>query len=116
MPTEAFGSNIFSAMKRIRKVTSTVLPLLRNKYVFTSLLFVVWMMFIDENNVISQVKNRLKLAELEKDREFYEHEISESTADLKLLQHDREVLEKFAREKYLMKKADEDIFVFVTEE
>jgi len=74
------------------------------------------MMFFDENNVISQVKNRLKLAELEDDREFYEEEIAESTADLKLLQDDREVLEKFAREKYLMKKPDEEIFVFVTEE
>ena len=102
-------------MKKIRDIGLKVYPVLRNKYVFTSLIFFVWMMFFDENNFISQVKTQLKLAELERDKRFYEKEIAQSADDLKMLQNDKAVLEKFAREKYLMKKEDEEIFVFVVE-
>jgi cell division protein DivIC len=82
----------------------------------TILVFLVWMTFFDENNFISQVENRLKLAELEVDKEHYVKEINQSSEDLKLLQNDKELLEKFARERYLMKKENEDIFVFAVEE
>jgi cell division protein DivIC len=82
----------------------------------TILVFLVWMTFFDENNFISQVENRLKLAELEVDKEHYVKEINQSAEDLKLLQNDKELLEKFARERYLMKKENEDIFVFAVEE
>ncbi len=93
-----------------------MLPVLRNKFVFTSLLFLVWMTFFDENSFISTIKNRMKMAELEAEKEHYLREIAESTADLKLLQNDKELLEKFARERYLMKKEDEEIFVFAVED
>lgn len=53
---------------------------------------------------------------MENERDHYLKEISESTADLKLLQNNKELLEKFAREKYLMKKDNEDIFVFSVED
>lgn len=82
----------------------------------TSLVFVVWMTFFDENNFISQVQNQMKLSELEVDRDHYVVEIDQSSEDLKLLQNDKELLEKFARERYLMKKENEEIFVFATEE
>jgi cell division protein FtsB len=74
------------------------------------------MMFFDENSFVSTIKNRMKLAELEAEKEHYEKEIAESTADFKLLQNDKALLEKFAREKYLMKKEDEEIFVFSVED
>ncbi|MFM1876894.1 MAG: hypothetical protein RL266_2631 [Bacteroidota bacterium] len=80
------------------------------------LLFLVWMTFFDENNFISQVKNQIKLAELEVDKEHYVKEIAESAENLRLLQQDKELLEKFARERYLMKKENEEIFVFAVEE
>lgn len=82
----------------------------------TTLVFVVWMTFFDENNFISQVQNQMKLSELEVDRDHYVAEIEQSSEDLKLLQNDKELLEKFARERYLMKKENEEIFVFATEE
>ncbi|MCF8276077.1 MAG: septum formation initiator family protein [Flavobacteriales bacterium] len=82
----------------------------------TGLVFLVWMTFFDENNFITLVKNQLKLSELESEKEHYVNEIAQSTADLKLLQNDKELLEKFAREKYLMKKDDEEIFVFSVED
>ena len=82
----------------------------------TILVFLVWMTFFDENNFISQVQNRMKLGELVEEQEHYVREIEQSDADLKLLQNDKELLEKFARERYLMKKENEDIFVFAVEE
>lgn len=82
----------------------------------TTLVFLVWMTFFDENNFISQVQNQMKLSVLEADRDHYVEEIEQSAEDLKLLQNDKELLEKFARERYLMKKENEEIFVFATEE
>ena len=82
----------------------------------TILVFLVWMTFFDENNFISQVQDRMKLGELVEEQEHYVRGIEQSDADLKLLQNDKELLEKFARERYLMKKENEDIFVFAVEE
>lgn len=89
---------------------------MRNKYVLTSLVFLTWMTFFDENSFISTIENRIKLAELEDEQEHYLKEITQSTDDLKLLQNNQELLEKFARERYLMKKENEDIFVFSVED
>ena len=74
------------------------------------------MTFFDQNNFIYQVQNRIKLSELETHRNHLAKEIRESNEDLKLLQNDKELLEKFARERYLMKKENEDIFVFAVDE
>ena len=93
-----------------------VIPKLRNKFVISFLVFLTWMTFFDENSFISTIENRLKLAELEDERDHYLKEIAQSTDDLKLLQNNQELLEKFARERYLMKKENEDIFIFSVEE
>jgi cell division protein DivIC len=103
-------------MKQFKRTLATVYPYLRNKFVFTGLLFAIWVGFIDDNNIITQVKARMKLAEVAREREFYLKETEQSTEDLKLLQNDRELLERFARERYLMKRENEDIFIFTTEE
>ncbi|MCF8460390.1 MAG: septum formation initiator family protein [Flavobacteriales bacterium] len=103
-------------MKKLKKLGKKLNPYIRSKYAVTLLAFLVWMTFFDENSFISTIKNQLKLAEMENERDHYLKEISESTADLKLLQNNKELLEKFAREKYLMKKDNEDIFVFSVED
>lgn len=87
------------------------MPILRNKYVATLLVFAVWMLFFDQNNAINQVRTRLKLAELNRQKEHYLEEISSSRDQLSILHNDREMLEKLARERYLMKKDNEDIFI-----
>ena len=93
-----------------------VIPKLRNKFVISFLVFLTWMTFFDENSFIPTIENRIKLAELEDERDHYLKEIAQSTDDLKLLQNNQELLEKFARERYLMKKENEDIFIFSVEE
>ena len=103
-------------MQKLKDIGLAVYPYIKNKFIFTSLLFLVWMTFFDQNNFISQVQDRIKLGELEDHRDQLSAEIKESTEDLKVLQHNQELLEKFARERYLMKKENEDIFVFAVEE
>ncbi len=103
-------------MKKLKGIILKVKPFASNKYFMTLAVLLVWMTFFDENNFIILVQNRLKLAELEEEKEHYVKEIAESAADLKLLQNNKELLEKFAREKYLMKKENEEIFVFAVEE
>ncbi|MBI1286397.1 MAG: septum formation initiator family protein [Flavobacteriales bacterium] len=110
------GGFNFMVMKKFRSIVLKIKPYASNKFIVTLAIFLVWMTFFDENNFITLVQNRMKLAELEAEKEHYVNEIKESEEDLKLLQNDKELLEKFAREKYLMKKENEEIFVFAVEE
>ena len=89
---------------------------LRNKYAITALVFIVWVMFFDQNNIISQIEYRMELSSLEDDKEFYQEEIKKTVQDLKELKTNPQTLEKFAREKYLMKKDSEELFVIVRED
>lgn len=88
-----------------------VLPFVRNKFIITIVVFVVWMMFFDQYNLISRINNNRKIAELEQQKEFYLAEIKRSKRLLHELEGDNQSLEKFAREQYLMKKENEDIYI-----
>lgn len=90
-------------------------PHLKNKYVIASLAFVIWMLFFDRNDVISQYSYRKQLSKLEADKEYYQKEIAQNKKDMHELMSDPEHLEKFARERYLMKKKNEEIFLIVPE-
>lgn len=103
-------------MEKLKQVAVWLYPHIKNKYKTTLVVFLVWMTFFDENNFISQVQDQIKLSELEADKEHYVSEIESSAEDLELLQNDKALLEKFARERYLMKKENEEIFVFTVEE
>lgn len=92
-----------------------IMPFLRNKFIITLVIFVVWMMFFDQNNLITRVKNNHKIAELEQQKELYIAEIKRSERLLEELRGDDESLEKFAREQYLMKKENEDIYIVKAE-
>lgn len=92
-----------------------LLAILRNKYAITSTLFVLWMLFFDRNDLMSQYQYWNQLKKLEAEKEFYSKEIEKTRRDLDELNTDPAMLEKFAREKYLMKKENEDIFVIINE-
>jgi len=87
------------------------LPLLRNKYSLSLILFFVWIIFFDSNNLIERTFNLKKVHQLEKDKMFYEEKIKDDYAKLKELESNPANLEKFAREHYLMKKDNEDVFI-----
>jgi cell division protein DivIC len=86
-------------------------PAFRNFYVVTGLLFFIWLLLLDSNDLISRFKMTAKVSSLENEKEFYLEKISEVEKDRKELLTNKELLEKFAREKYLMKKETEDIFI-----
>jgi cell division protein FtsB len=73
------------------------------------------MLFVDSNDVFSQLKLRKKVATLEQEKEYYLEKIEEVKKDREELLSNQELLEKFAREKYLMKKKTEDIYLVVEE-
>jgi cell division protein FtsB len=88
---------------------------LKNKYIITTMIFLVWIAFFDENNWVERAQNLRELKELRNDKEYYIEQIEKDTERLKELKTNDENLEKYAREQYLMKKEDEVIFVVVEE-
>jgi cell division protein DivIC len=86
-------------------------PVLRNFYSLTGILFLVWMMFLDSNDLINRFRLTAKLRSLEHEREYYREKIKEVEEDRAELMGTNELLEKFAREKYLMKRDAEDIYI-----
>lgn len=91
-------------------------PLFRNFYVLCGLVFLVWMTFLDSNDLITRFKMASKLGDLQEEKEYYNQKIVEVEKDRNELMTNRELLEKFAREKYLMRKESEDVFVIVEED
>jgi hypothetical protein len=91
-----------------------LIKLLRNKYFLTSLGIVTWLLFFDKNDVFTQWDLIKKCRKLEKERSYYLSEIEMNKYLLGELRTNQKSLETFAREKYLMKKDNEDVFVFVT--
>ena len=88
-------------------------PLIRNKYLLVVLGFLVWIVFFDKNNLISQYEDRQALYELKKEKRYYQEEIENTHEQLNELMTDNRSLEKFAREKYLMKKDNEAIWLVI---
>ena len=88
---------------------------LRNFYVVSLAIFLAWMLLLDSNNLVARYQLGSKLNSLEDEKEYYEEKIREVEKDRSELFGDRESLEKFARENYLMKKETEDIYVIIEE-
>jgi len=85
----------------------------KNKYFLVSLAFLVWMIFFDKNDLFSQYQYHEQVNKLKQERDFYQKETDKVRKDLDELTSNPKMLEKFAREKYFMKKDNEDIFVIV---
>lgn len=82
-----------------------------NKYVIVILILVVWVGFVDENSVLKRLKLEREIARLRKEIRHYEILRDQSATRLESLSAGKEELERVAREEYLMKKANEDIFL-----
>ncbi len=88
----------------------------RNFYFLATFTFLVWMLFVDSNDLLSRFKLSRRLNTLESEKEYYQQKIKEVEKDREELMTNKELLEKFAREKYLMKKETEDVFIIETKE
>jgi cell division protein FtsB len=92
-------------------IWKAVFPWLRNKYVLTILIFILWMLLFDSSNWIDVFSELKRIRKYEKEREYYNEKIEADRNRLKELRTNNENLEKFAREQYLMKRPDEEIFI-----
>ncbi len=86
---------------------------LRNKYLLTGTFFLVWMIFFNEKDFISDFKRKVKLKELQKSEQQLSLIIKETRQELGQLKNNARTIEKYAREKYLMKKDNEDLFIIL---
>lgn len=83
---------------------------MRNKYILAGLFFTIWLAFFDQNSMLSHLELSNEIQKIEEDIEFYESEIEK---DKKIIQKldSKDTYERIAREKYLMKRPNEDVFV-----
>jgi cell division protein FtsB len=88
-----------------------LIDLVKNKFFLIAMAFLVWMTFFDKNDLFSQYQYHHQVKKLKQERDFYKKETAKVAKDLDELTSNPQKLEKFAREKYLMKRANEDVFV-----
>jgi cell division protein DivIC len=91
-------------MKRFRHLYT-------NKYLITGIAFAVWMMFFDRNDIPLQIGRIRELNKIERNEKNMALQIANTQKELELLKTNPETLEKYAREKYLMKKDNEDLYI-----
>lgn len=90
-----------------------VIQLFKNKYFIVVVAIIVWLLYFDRNDVFSQFELVKRCDKLKAEKNYYEEEITNNKKELDELRHNAKSLETFAREKYYMKKDNEDVFVFV---
>lgn len=93
-----------------------LLTIIRNKYVIAGVAFAVWMMFFDRHDITTQYGYYSQLNGLKAEKEFYTTEIERVNKTILDLNSDPEALQRMAREKYQMKKENEDVFVIIEQE
>lgn len=98
--------------KRVKKIWASIPKILKNKYVVTLSLFAIWMLFFDDTSIVVQRDLSNVEQSLEQRKVFYESQIAEIELARQTLEADPE---RYARERFYMKRADEDIFIISTE-
>ena len=91
-------------------------PFYKNRYFVVFAVLALWLTFFDQNNFVYQYKLAKQIQELEDEKAFYQEEIEVLKTQKMLLSTDEDMLEKYAREKYLMKKDDEVLFLLKEKE
>lgn len=93
------------------KLFSNIPPFLLNKFFLAGIAFVAWMLFFDRNDFFVQSERRNELRELENSKAYFTKQIEEESKFSDALKNNPSAIEKFAREKYLMKRDGEDLYL-----
>ena len=96
-------------MLKLKEFYEKIPEIFKNKYFIVGFLFIIWISFLDENNLVSLNQQINTLEEKQEIIDSLENEIFQMENKLERLNNDRKELEKFARENFLMKKENEDI-------
>ena len=99
-------------MRKLAEIWSFVC---RHKYLVACAVFILIIGFLDENSLVKRIAHRREIHRLNTEIEHYRRQYEEDSRSRKELTGNKEALEKVAREKYLMKQKNEDIFVFESE-
>jgi cell division protein FtsB len=99
-------------MSYFKKLTNKypILKILSNRYVIVLVFFTVWMLFLDNTSYLEHRVLNKQLDELEDNKKYYQDEINKDEENIKLLKNPDQI-EKYAREKYYMKRDSEDIYI-----
>ncbi len=100
----------------MKNILDRIPPFFKNFYFLSTLFFVLWLAFVDSNDLFLQAQLSTKKAELKEAKQFYQDKILQVKNDQAALNNNPDLLEKMAREKYLMKRPNEDLFIVVREE
>lgn len=98
------------------KSSAAYLRWFRNKYIIAALVFMVLLLINERNSIFDQMEYRKNLREAKEKQAYYKEQLEKVKKDKEELFGNRKNLEKFAREKYLMKADDEEVFVMLEEE
>lgn len=93
------------------KITSRLPLFLRDKYIFTAAVFILWLLFFDKTNVVNHIGELSKIHTLKNQKDYYENGLKNVTVQLEQLNTNNYTLEKFAREQYYFSKEGEDIYL-----
>ncbi len=93
------------------KIFSHIPAWLKNKYFICLSAFAVIMLFLDKNDLLTQFARQKELRELRQSKAYYTGQINTERKELEALKSNPATLEKYAREKYLMKRDNEDLFL-----
>ncbi len=96
------------------KFISNIPSFVYNKYLLAGVAFAVWMVFFDRNDLFTQRERRMELRALEKSKQYYTDQIISERKVLEDLQNNPAAIEKYARERYGMKRDNEDVFLIVS--
>jgi cell division protein DivIC len=91
------------------------LKMIANRYILVLIFFVIWMLFFDNYSYLEHRVLNQEIDEIEDNIDYYKAEIKKDSASIKHLKNDDRV-EKFAREKYYMKRENEDIYIIEYED
>lgn len=95
----------------VSDLSMKIVRIFQNKFLIATIFFVVWMLFFDHNNIFLHLQYRSELNELNKSKDYYKEQITKTREEVELLKTDPKWMEKVAREQYLMKRDNEDVFV-----
>ncbi|MBW6460905.1 MAG: septum formation initiator family protein [Bacteroidales bacterium] len=95
------------------KALRIIFIILFNRYVIAIIAFAVWMIFFDGNSLIRQRILNERIGNITRMSSYYRTEIAKNEKAIQELKTNQETLEKYAREKYLMKRDNEDIYIIV---
>ena len=98
-------------MNKAKEFTRNIPKPFKNKYIITLVFFTLWVLFIDDYNLIKQYHLHNNIENLENQKAYYTTEIKKDSTELYHLRNTKEKQEEFAREKFLMKKDNEDLFI-----